>query len=244
MDVPQTSSEPVEPQQREIAAGEAGPGTLPRVNGRHARPRGPSVRSRPAPVSTDARLLNIASEHLERVGPKRLTVVAVAAEAGMTHANVYRYFPSKDALLDAVVGRWLREIETKLAGIADAPDPPDDKIERLLTALAGAQREMQRLAPHVFAVHCEASLAARPIARRHRGRLRMLVERVLEEGIGTGAFTVYDRERAIAYLFDASFRFTHPLAIGHDSDVPSDLIDARLAVVIHAIQRMLRAGSL
>ena len=107
--------------------------TVPRV----ARPAPRAA----APLAVDARLLAVATEHLRRLGPKRVTVVAVAAEAGMTHANVYRYFPSKDALLDAVAGRWLRDVETRLAGIADAPDPADDKIERLLTALATVQRD-------------------------------------------------------------------------------------------------------
>lgn len=210
--------------------------------GRPSRLSGPAARARPTPVSTDARLLAIAAEHLRRLGPKRVTVVAVAAEAGMTHANVYRYFPSKDALLDAVAGRWLREVEARLAGISDAPDPPDDKIERLLTALAAAQREVLASEPHLFAVHRDAALASRPIARRHRGRLRTLVEHVVEEGIGTGSFAARDHERAIAYIFDASYRFTHPLAIGHDADLPADLIEARLGAVIQAIQRALRTG--
>jgi AcrR family transcriptional regulator len=209
---------------------------------RPPRLSGPAARARPTPLSTDARLLAIASNHLARLGPKGVTVVAVAAEAGMTHANVYRYFPSKDALLDAVAGRWLREVETRLAGIADAPDPADDKIERLLTALSLAQRAALAEEPNVFAVHLDASVASRPIARRHRGRLRALVERVVEEGIGSGTFAARDRERAIACIFDASYRFTHPLAIQQDADLPRDLLEARLGAVIQAIQRMLRSG--
>ncbi|WP_210248475.1 ceramidase domain-containing protein [Methylobacterium sp. WL103] len=146
--------------------------------------------------------------------------------------------------LDAVAGRWLRDIETRLAGIADAPDPADDKIERLLTALAALQRDALQDEPNLFAVHLDATVAARPIARRHRVRLRSLVERVIEEGMATGTFSARDRERAIAYIFDASYRFTHPLAIQHDAEVPRDLVDARFGAVIHAIQRVLRAGIL
>lgn len=208
------------------------------------RPKARISRASPTPLSVDARLLAIATEHLARLGHKRVTVVAVAAEAGMTHANVYRYFPSKDALLDAVAGRWLRDVEAELARIADAPDPADDKIERLLMALASAQREVLAREPHLFAVHLDATVAARPIARRHRVRLRSLVERVVEEGIAAGAFVARDRERAIAYIFDASYRFTHPLAMQHDSDLPVDLIQARFGAVIQAIQKVLRIGAL
>lgn len=237
------------PRSEEQSAVEPAAKAPPAANRPPADPDNPArtpaaARSRVAPISADVRLLGIATEHLARLGPKRVTVVAVAAEAGMTHANVYRYFPSKDALLDAVAGRWLRDIETRLAGIADAPDPADDKIERLLTALAALQRDALQDEPNLFAVHLDATVAARPIARRHRVRLRSLVERVIEEGMATGTFSARDRERAIAFIFDASYRFTHPLAIQHDAEVPRDLVDARFGAVIHAIQRVLRAGIL
>nr|WP_318784672.1 TetR/AcrR family transcriptional regulator [Methylobacterium sp. FF17] len=197
-----------------------------------------------APLEVSARLLEVASGHLRRLGPKGVTVSRVAAEACMTHANVYRYFTSKDALLDAVAGRWLRDVEAELARIADGPDPADDKIEHLLSALASMQRETLVHEPNLFAVHLDATVKARPLARRHRVRLRSFIEHVVEEGIGANAFVARDRERAIAYIFDASYRFTHPLPIKHDADLPRDLTDARLGAVILMIQRVLRTGTL
>ena len=86
-------------------------------------------------------LLDVAAEHLARKGPHRLTVSAVAAGSGMTHANVYRYYPSKEGLIDAVIGRWLRSIEVELARIVEGPDPVEDKIEHLLVALATRQSD-------------------------------------------------------------------------------------------------------
>ncbi|WP_298951106.1 TetR family transcriptional regulator [uncultured Methylobacterium sp.] len=201
-------------------------------------------RGRATPPSADARLLAIATEHLRRLGHRQVTVVGVAAEAGMTHANVYRYFPSKVALVDAVAGRWLREVEAELAVIADAPDPADDKLERLLLALAALQRDALLHDPNLFAVHLDATVESRPIARRHRGRLRVLVERVIEEGLNAGAFSLRDRERALAFIFDASHRFLHPASIQLDAEIPRDLIDLRLGAVIRVLLRALRTGVL
>ncbi|KMO36305.1 TetR family transcriptional regulator [Methylobacterium tarhaniae] len=189
-------------------------------------------------------MLAIAADHLRRLGHRQVTVVGVAAEAGMTHANVYRYFPSKTALVDAVAGRWLREVEAELGAIADAPDPADDKLERLLLALASMQREVLARDPHLFAVHRDATVESRPIARRHRGRLRQLVERVIEEGMNAGTFSLRDRERGIAFIFDTSHRFLHPVSIQLDVEVPRDLIEARLGAVIRAMLRILRIGTL
>ncbi len=83
----------------------------------------------------------------------------------MTHANVYRYFPSKAALIDAVAGQWLKRVETLIAAIADAPDPADDKLERLLQAWARTHRDLLRDDPHLFDVYCTATETRRPIVR-------------------------------------------------------------------------------
>ena len=84
----------------------------------------------------DSRLLAIAADQLKEFGPKHITVVGIADAAGMTHANVYRYFANKAALIDAVAGQWLRGMEATIAEIADSPDPADDKLERLIQAWA------------------------------------------------------------------------------------------------------------
>ena len=64
----------------------------------------------PLPESQDARILDLAAEHVRRYGAARLRIVAVAQDAGMTHGNVYRYFPSKEALFDAVTEQWLKPV--------------------------------------------------------------------------------------------------------------------------------------
>lgn len=200
--------------------------------------------ARPATRATtaDAKLLAIAADRLKRLGPKQVTVVAVAEEAGMTHANVYRYFPSKAALVDAVAGRWLAELETSLAVVADAPDPADDKLERLILALARAHRALLAENRHLFDVYCTAAETSRPMIRKHRARLRHLIERVVDEGIATGKFDPQDRDRALAFVSDAAFRFINPVAVRLDSEVPPDILGQRLAAAIRVILRALAYG--
>lgn len=192
----------------------------------------------------DARLLAIAAEQLRRGGARSVTVVGVAEAAGMTHANVYRYFPSRAALIDAVVARWLRSLEATLSAIADAPDPADDKLERLVVAVAQGHRDLLAKDRHLYDVYADAADSARAVIRKHRARLRQLVERVVDEGIATGLFDPRDRERALAFVTDGSYRFINPIAVRLDADMPPDLFDARLAGAIHVIKRVLIAGVL
>jgi hypothetical protein len=47
----------------------------------------------PTPAEpNEARLVDIARAHVRKFGHARTTVVGVAADAGMTHANVYLIF--------------------------------------------------------------------------------------------------------------------------------------------------------
>lgn len=193
-------------------------------------------------VSVDARLLAIAADHLRRFGPRRVTVVSIASAAGMTHANVYRYFPSKTALIEAVAGQWLKALEALLAQIADSPDPADDKLERFIVAIAKANRDLLAKDRHLFDVYAAATENARALVRKHRARLRHLTERVVDEGIATGVFEPRDRDRAVAYVADATYRFTTPVPVRLDADMPQDVFDTRLSVAIRAVQQALAAG--
>jgi AcrR family transcriptional regulator len=206
------------------------------------RPRIGSSRFSDSAVPPDTRLLAIAADHLKRFGPRQITVVDIADAAGMTHANVYRYFPSKAALIDAVAGQWLKRLEAIIADIADAPDPADDKLERLIQAWAQTHRDLLVEDRHLFDVYCAATETSGALVRKHRARMRQLIERVVDEGIATGKFDPRDRERALGFVSDAAYRFINPLAVRLDAEVPKDILDNRLGAMIRVVQRTLANG--
>lgn len=198
----------------------------------------------PAPERVDVRLVAIAAEHIRKVGARRVTVVGIAEEAGMTHANVYRYFPSKEALIDAVVADALRPVELMMADIAGAPDPADDKLERLTLALAHTYRDLAEKDRAIFELYADIAADNRSVARRHRGRVFMFVERVVDEGAGIGIFHLRDREATMSFLTDILFRFSHPSAILLDAGRPKEAMEKRLSVLINVALRTLESGSI
>ena len=80
-------------------------------------------------------ILEMAERQVLRLGHEKTRVVDVAKAAGMSHANVYRFFESRQHLMEAVAGRWLRRAETVLAQALAGSGPAAKRLERGVLAL-------------------------------------------------------------------------------------------------------------
>jgi len=63
------------------------------------------------PDDTRARIMDTAEALFRRLGYAKTAVADIAAELKMSPANVYRFFPSKDAIVEAIYQRCLAELE-------------------------------------------------------------------------------------------------------------------------------------
>jgi AcrR family transcriptional regulator len=200
------------------------------------------VSARGGEPAADQRILELAADHLRRFGPKRTTIVGIAEAAGMSHANVYRYFPSKQALFEAVTALWLQPLERQLRLVVEGQDPAYDKLERALAALQRAYREKLDVDPILFRLLCEAIEKGHVVARKHRNKVQSEIQTIVEEGINSGSFRLNDRRRAMALVFDLAHRFIQPVSIALDNGVSAAELEFRAGRVIAIIQRSLTFG--
>lgn len=172
---------------------------------------------------TAQRVVAAAAQEIRQIGPKRMTILGIAGKLGMSHANIYRHFADKRAVIDAVLAQALRPIETRLAEIADGPDPADDKLERFLTTLTRAYDELIRQDVAIFRLLTPPD-AAPDEPTRHRRRVASLIGRIVEEGVATRLFTGGDPRRITQLLLDLVHRFVDPPAIllAQDLDAATD----------------------
>jgi AcrR family transcriptional regulator len=92
---------------------------------------------------TTERILDAALEQFRRVGIRRSSVEEVARRAGVTRVTVYRRFPQKDRLIEAVV---LRECSRAIAEVDARISSLEDPVERTVEGFV-AMVELVRAHP-------------------------------------------------------------------------------------------------
>jgi AcrR family transcriptional regulator len=84
----------------------------------------------PGPADdTSERILNAAVSQAEEFGVRRFTIGDVAQRVGVSRVTVYKYFPGKDRLIEAVL---LREMRRFLRDVDEAVAPYETLEERLV----------------------------------------------------------------------------------------------------------------
>lgn len=164
-----------------------------------------------ANAATRARILDAADALLHRLGPAKMGVVDVARALGMSHANVYRHFPSKAALRDAVVERWLHGVSLPLTVIAEGDMPPPERLAAWLWALIHAKRRKVLDDPGLFATYSEAAADARAVVEAHVAEMRAQLARIIQAGVDDGSFGLRDPRQAAGAVLNATSPFHHPL---------------------------------
>ncbi len=163
---------------------------------------------------TRERILEAAEEVLRRFGPAKANVVDVARALEVSHGSVYRHFPSKAALRDAVTERWLERMMPPLEAVADAAGPAAPRLRRWFDLLLGFKHGMARQEPELFATYLALAEEAREVVQAHVAALTGQLARIIADGAATGEFTVADPAGAAQAVFAAAIRFHHPAHAG------------------------------
>lgn len=174
-------------------------------------------------LATRERILTAAEDMLRRHGPSRATVVDVARSLGMSHANVYRHFPSKAALRAAVAERWLAAISGPLDAIATGPEPAPTRLASWLRALAAAKRRKVLSDPELFANYHALAEDAREVVTHHVAALTSQVARIIADGIEEGSFARRDPLDTAGAVLAATLRFHHPHLMRESPPLPEAL---------------------
>lgn len=129
-----------------------------------------------------ARIIEVAIRLYRDIGYKKTTVADIARGASMSSANVYRFFSSKQAIEEAVVGTLLEEVS---GAAAHAARSGGSALQRLSAALKAVSDLHADRAANDSKLHELLGAAVRenwPITLSHADRIRGILRPVVAAG--------------------------------------------------------------
>jgi AcrR family transcriptional regulator len=172
-------------------------------------------------TATRERILDVAWDLFRTLGYQKTAVADIARELGMSPANVYRFFPSKSAINEAIAARLLEGICGELEAIAMGPGPAPDRLRAMLRllharhlALFFSQKRMHDMVSAAMSEHWGVIAA-------FVERIEAAMARVVADGTARGEFAPAEPAAAARLLKQGTLCWTHPVLI-------SDALDKRL----------------
>jgi len=191
----------------------------------------PAVNVKPRPEETRARIMETADALFRRLGFAKTTVADIASELDMSPANVYRFFPSKTAIVQAICHRCLSEVEEAAWAIARSKAPAAQRLERLILEILAYHKENLLTEQRVNDIVLVAIEHNWDNIRAHKAALRNVVELILRDGIEAGEFEAVDPRTTAELIMQSTVVFTHPVLIGQCLQDGQDLeAEARASV--------------
>lgn len=181
-----------------------------------------------------AQLLDAATRVFAELGFRGATTKAIAAEAGVAEALIYRYFPSKEALFIAVVDRTADRLVKATRGALDLHrTEPIRALGTLLDFAREIVRDNETLARMVFVVNAELTEPTiRDAYRPHQAAVLDALTAAFELWRSEGLLPARLPARATAWMLLGTFQAIALMKLTGDlgelAAVPSETIVARI----------------
>ncbi|MET0606313.1 MAG: TetR/AcrR family transcriptional regulator [Beijerinckiaceae bacterium] len=190
-----------------------------------------NVRVRLTPEETKARIMTVAEELFRRIGYAKTAVADIAAELGMSPANVYRFFPSKGAINNAICQRLCAEGEARVEALAAAPMSATEKLRSAILCMHEYNKALLTSEKRIHEMVAAAMEENWDSIEAHCDRCKDVIARIVAEGVASGEFDPsLDSETCGKAIFGACAGFFHPTLIAQcarkqDKPDPHAMVD-------------------
>jgi AcrR family transcriptional regulator len=92
----------------------------------------------------EIRIIEAATDRFMDAGLYKVTMDEIASDLRMSKKTVYKFFPSKEDLLKAIVHTMLRRVESEVQSITSSEIPFEEKFISILTLVGKILRRLSR----------------------------------------------------------------------------------------------------
>jgi AcrR family transcriptional regulator len=175
------------------------------------------------PDDTRARIIETADAMFRRLGYAKTAVADIAAELRMSPANVYRFFSSKNAIVEAICQRCLSELDDKAWAVGRSRAPASVRMEKLFLEILNYHRENLITEKRVHDIVLVAMENNWDAIRAHTEVIRTIIELIVRDGIESGEFEGVDPREASLVIKRSMLMFCHPLMVAECLEDDHDL---------------------
>ena len=168
--------------------------------------------------ATRSAIVATAERLFRTMGYQKTTVADIARELKMSPANIYRFFPSKSAINEAICGGILVEFDAAVWAIARGPEAPAERIRAVFRLL---QEQTIALFFHERRMHDMVAAALEehwPVIDQHVHTIDAAFGHIVADGQAQGVFAPLDAEMTGRLLHLTCVMFTHPTLVEQCQD--------------------------
>ncbi|MFO1116108.1 MAG: TetR family transcriptional regulator [Beijerinckiaceae bacterium] len=183
-----------------------------------------------------ARIVETAEKLFREIGFQKTTVADIARELRMSPANVYRFFGSKAEINGAVARHLLSAILATSTAIVEGPGSASERLRALVlnNEKMNAERFIGERKLHEMV---EVALNEDwPIIDECVAGMRMLMGRLVAEGVAAGEFAPIDPAEGAALIQASTICFCHPRLMVECQDKPVPTSERMIDFVLAALK--------
>lgn len=145
-------------------------------------------------------LLDIATALIEERGNTALTMTELAALAGMSPANLYRYFENKDDVIEAIAGRWFAPKVAVMEEVVASDLPPRRKLFEFYARRFALIREMWERDQVLFQTYCDVGEEHFEVVRSYVDLGDHYLGQIVAEAMAEGFFAGLEIDETISLI--------------------------------------------
>ena len=156
------------------------------------------------------KLIATAEVIIRERGAINFTITDLAAEAGMSQSNVYRFFENKDALAEAMAGRWFAELITIIEDLVEANIPVEQKLYEFFARRLAIKRTRFEEDPDLFRSYMELGNEHFDVIRGYVDLTDHYMAIILAEAMEEGYFEGMELDQIVSLVNTMVQPFCNP----------------------------------
>ncbi len=181
------------------------------------------LRKRFTREETRARIMAKADELFRQFGTSKTTVADIADGLNMSTANIYKFFPSKDAIVETSAQQNIARLKEMLLDVARSGGAAADRLEKLVLTIIQFNQDTFRSEGQAYKLFIACIEQNWACVRTFNADFSGILEGIIEDGVRTGEFRRLDAAATALILHDCMRSVMHPLLIRQigDADIES-----------------------